>query len=224
MSTITKRALAEALKKMMEKKLLSKITVTDLAEACGINRHTFYYHFRDIYDLVEWIYCSEVERAIMGDDPADSWEERFRRFFTYARENKKFIMSTYASVQKDYLLRFMYTYIVKIISNILDEMAEGITVAPEKRKFITDFYTYAFEGIIFSWVRDGMEQDPEELIKILGAIITRGMRKILFFVFWKPEFNKDTELFSQIEDSGKKLNTVLFLFMEKITQENIMCL
>lgn len=50
------------------------------------------------------------------------------------------------------------------------------------------------------------------------------MRKILFFVFWKPEFNKDTELFSQIEDSGKKLNTVLFLFMEKITQENIMCL
>ena len=152
MSTITKRALAEALKKMMEKKLLSKITVTDLAEACGINRHTFYYHFRDIYDLVEWIYCSEVERAIMGDDPADSWEERFRRFFTYARENKKFIMSTYASV----------------------EMAEGITVAPEKRKFITDFYTYAFEGIIFSWVRDGMEQDPEELIKMLGAIITRG--------------------------------------------------
>ena len=174
MSTITKRALAEALKKMMEKKLLSKITVTDLAEACGINRHTFYYHFRDIYDLVEWIYCSEVERAIMGDDPADSWEERFRRFFTYARENKKFIMSTYASVQKDYLLRFMYTYIVKIISNILDEMAEGITVAPEKRKFITDFYTYAFEGIIFSWVSDGMEQDPEELIKMLGAIITRG--------------------------------------------------
>ena len=45
------------------------------------------------------------------------------------------------------------------------------------------------------------------------------MRKILFFVFWKPEFNKDTELFSQIEDSGKKLNTVLFLFMENNTGE-----
>ena len=53
----------------------------------------------------------------------------------------------------------------------MDEMAEGITVAPEKRKFITDFYPYAFEGIIFSWVRDGMEQDPEELIKMLGACL-----------------------------------------------------
>lgn len=149
MSTITKRALAEALKKMMEKKLLSKITVTDLAEACGINRHTFYYHFRDIYDLVEWIYCSEVERAIMGDDPADSWEERFRRFFTYARENKKFIMSTYASVQKDYLLRFMYTYIVKIISNILDEMAEGITVAPENENLLQIFIPMPLKELFF---------------------------------------------------------------------------
>ena len=174
MPNTTKAALEESLKRLLLKKPLDKITITDITTDCGISRMAFYYHFKDIYDLVEWIYCSEVERAIMGDDPDDSWEERFRRFFTYARENKKFIMSTYASVQKDYFLRFMYTYIVKIISNILDEMAEGITVAPEKRKFITDFYTYAFEGIIFSWVRDGMEQDPEELIKMLGAIITRG--------------------------------------------------
>lgn len=174
MSTMTKRALADALKKMMEKKPLSRITVTDLAEVCEINRHTFYYHFRDIYDLVEWIYRSEVEKAITGDGLPESWEERFRRFFAYAQENKKFIMSTYASVQKEYLLKFMYTYIVKIISHILDEASDGITVAPEKRKFITDFYTYAFEGIIFSWVRDGMEQDPEELIQMMGIIIMRG--------------------------------------------------
>ena len=73
----------------------------------------------------------------------------FGGFFTYARENKKFIMSTYASVQKDYLLRFMYTYIVKIISNILDEMAEGITVAPEKRKFITDFIPMPLKELFF---------------------------------------------------------------------------
>lgn len=53
MSQITKRALASSLKKMMEKKPLSKITVTDLTRECGINRHTFYYHFKDIYDLVQ---------------------------------------------------------------------------------------------------------------------------------------------------------------------------
>ncbi len=70
-----------------------------------------------------------------------------------------------------------------------------------------------------------MEQDPEELIKMLGAINHKeGMRKILFFVFWKPEFNKDTELFSQIEDSGKKTKHCPVFVYGKITQENIMCL
>ena len=53
MSEITKKALAASLKKLLEQKTLDKITVVDLAEDCGVNRQTFYYHFQDIYDLVE---------------------------------------------------------------------------------------------------------------------------------------------------------------------------
>ena len=53
MSQITKRALEASLKKLLTKKPLDKITITDITEDCGINRMTFYYHFKDIYDLVE---------------------------------------------------------------------------------------------------------------------------------------------------------------------------
>ena len=56
MSQITKKAMASSLKKLLETKTLSKITVSDITDDCEINRHTFYYHFQDIYDLVEWIY------------------------------------------------------------------------------------------------------------------------------------------------------------------------
>ena len=58
MSTITKQALEASLKQMMLKKPLDKITIRDITEACGISRMTFYYHFKDIYDLVEWV-CVE---------------------------------------------------------------------------------------------------------------------------------------------------------------------
>ena len=54
MSQMTKRALVASLKELMAEKPLDKITVTDLTEHCGVNRMTFYYHFKDIYDLVEW--------------------------------------------------------------------------------------------------------------------------------------------------------------------------
>ena len=54
MQNITKTALEASLKKLLLKKPLDKITIRDLTEDCGISRMTFYYHFKDIYDLVEW--------------------------------------------------------------------------------------------------------------------------------------------------------------------------
>ena len=53
MSEVTKRALEQSLKNLLSKKPITKITINDIAEDCGINRMTFYYHFKDIYDLVE---------------------------------------------------------------------------------------------------------------------------------------------------------------------------
>ena len=43
MSQVTKRALEQSLKNLLLKKPLTKITINDIAEDCGINRMTFYY-------------------------------------------------------------------------------------------------------------------------------------------------------------------------------------
>ena len=56
MSQVTKRALAASLIKLLSQKPLDKVTVKDIIEDCGVNRQTFYYHFKDIYDLVDWIF------------------------------------------------------------------------------------------------------------------------------------------------------------------------
>lgn len=66
MSQTTKRALAMSLKHIMAKKPLSKITIADITEDCGINRMTFYYHFQDIFDLIDWICQEEGAKAIQG--------------------------------------------------------------------------------------------------------------------------------------------------------------
>ena len=66
-SKLTKRALAASLKKLLAQKPLSKITIADITEDCGMNRMTFYYHFQDIYDLIDWICQEEGERALNGN-------------------------------------------------------------------------------------------------------------------------------------------------------------
>ena len=66
MAQPTKKVIAASLKRLLEQKPLTKITVTDIARDCHISRHTFYYHFRDVYDLMEWICRVEVERLLEG--------------------------------------------------------------------------------------------------------------------------------------------------------------
>ena len=62
----TKQVLEESLKKLMLHKPLDKITIRDLTEDCGISRMAFYYHFKDIYDLVEWACLEDATRALAG--------------------------------------------------------------------------------------------------------------------------------------------------------------
>ena len=72
MSDLTKKALGASLKKILLQKPLEKITITDLTNDCGVNRQTFYYHFHDIYDLIDWIYLAEGEEAIGTQRSYDS--------------------------------------------------------------------------------------------------------------------------------------------------------
>ena len=71
MSQITKRALEQSLKNLLLQKPITKITINDIAEDCGINRMTFYYHFKDIYDLVEWSCEEDARKAIEGNQIAN---------------------------------------------------------------------------------------------------------------------------------------------------------
>lgn len=69
MSNTTKRAIEASLKKLLLVKPLDKITISDIAEDCGINRMTFYYHFKDIYDLIEWSCEEDAAKALGAKKP-----------------------------------------------------------------------------------------------------------------------------------------------------------
>ena len=77
MSQVTKRALAASLTKLLSQKPLDKVTVKDIIEDCGVNRQTFYYHFKDIYDLVDWIFLEMASEFLEGKETYDTWQQGF---------------------------------------------------------------------------------------------------------------------------------------------------
>ena len=100
MAEFTKRALEESLKRMLIKKPVNKITINDITEDCGVNRATFYYHFKDIYDLVEWSCEEDSKRAADGNTTYDTWEQGFLNIFYAIEENKPFILNVYHYVSQ----------------------------------------------------------------------------------------------------------------------------
>ena len=81
MSNTTKQALEASLKKVMLQKPLDKITISDITSDCGISRMAFYYHFKDIYDLVEWSCLEDAKRALQGKKTYDTWQEGILQIF-----------------------------------------------------------------------------------------------------------------------------------------------
>lgn len=65
--------LEASLKKLLLQKPLNKITINDITEDCGVNRMTFYYHFKDIYDLVDWIMVEDAAKALEEKPTFDTW-------------------------------------------------------------------------------------------------------------------------------------------------------
>lgn len=107
MSSITKKALMESLKKLMLQKPLNKITINDLTADCGISRMAFYYHFRDIYDLVEWACLEESTKALQGKKTYETWQEGLLQIFEAVYENKPFIINAYHAVSREQIENYL---------------------------------------------------------------------------------------------------------------------
>ena len=179
MSQITKRALEQSLKNLLQQKPLSKITISDITEDCGISRMTFYYHFKDIYDLVEWACAEDAARALQNKKTYDTWQQGFVQIFRAVRENKVFVMNVYRCVNREQVEKYLVPLTDQLIMGVITERAAGMTVREADQQFIAQVYSYAFVGIMLDWIRDDMRADPEELVNRLAMVIRGGITQAL---------------------------------------------
>lgn len=171
MSQTTKRALEASLKNLLLLKPLDKITINDIAEDCGINRMTFYYHFKDIYDLVEWTCVEDASKALEGKKTYDTWQQGFLQIFEAVLANKPFIMNVYHSVSREQVEIYLYKLVYGLTIGVVNDKSTGMTIRDEDKKFIADFYKYAFVGLMLDWIKNGMKDDPHLIIDRLGSLV-----------------------------------------------------
>lgn len=171
MSQTTKRALEASLKKLLLKKPINKITINDIAEDCGVNRMTFYYHFTDIYDLARWACLEDCAQALANNKTYDTWQQGFLNIFNAVLENKPFIKNVYHALDREQIENYLNTQTHELLMGVIEEQAIGMFISEKDKEFIADFFKYAFNGIMLKWIADDMKEDPKYIVDRVSTLI-----------------------------------------------------
>ena len=157
MASYTKKALAGALKQMMEIKPMDKITIKDLVEICGVNRQTFYYHFEDVYDLLEWIFEEDADANLPKEVVYEHWKQDVALWFKYLSDNSIFVLNVYNSNSRLYMLRYIKGRLKECIRSFAEIVAHGKNIDRQDFEFIVDMYSTMVVGVISQWMDNGMK-------------------------------------------------------------------
>jgi probable dihydroxyacetone kinase regulator len=174
-SLITKNALVFSIKALMDVTPLSKISVQDIANHCGVSRKTFYYHFKDKFDLVNWIYSTEVKANIADCNDYEHWTIGANRTLNYLMMNKSFYINAFNTPGQNSFDEYFYQFCSEIVMNVINNLSADMTISNTDKTFIADFYAHAFLGIAMQWIKHGMKKSPSELVEALQNVIEGSM-------------------------------------------------
>lgn len=171
-SNITKKAMAKAMKELMMTTPFNKISVGKICEQCHMNRKSFYYHFRDKQDLVNWIYQSEFISAVQEHSYETGWDF-LSDTCNYFYENKSF----YRKALKIEGQNSFSDYFFEILKPIVYEYVFDIIKDNDSADFFVPFFTDAFIVSIKRWIMEKNCIEPEKFVKLLRECLFNIAKK-----------------------------------------------
>lgn len=179
MSNLTKNAIKASFLKLLEENPLSKITIKDIVTDCGINRNSFYYHYRDIPSLLEEIMKEETDRIILQYPSIQAFEECSQIAVEFALNHKKAVYHIYHSLSRDIFEQYLWSACRYVVTTYINTAFSQYRIDERDQDIIIGFYECEIFGQVVGWLNDGMKADIVERNRRLCEL-RRGMTEELF--------------------------------------------
>ena len=174
----TKKMIMENLISLLNRIPLNKITVGKLAEECGINRNTIYYHFKDLDDIIDAIFEIRLKKVL--DESEDmSWDDNFIEEMQFALDNKTAIYHIYNSISRKTLSDYLYNKSGQIMRIYIENVDKEIHAKKEDKEIIIKIFQSAITDLVIRWLNSGMDEDIEQKIKRLGFLLKDTVKSSL---------------------------------------------
>ena len=160
-SNSTKSALADAMKKLMVCKSFAKISISDLCEECGLNRKSFYYHFKDKYDLVNWIFYVDFLTNMGGKNFENEWDVLVAVCNIFY-QNKAFYQSALRIEGQNSFKDYFYEMLEPVMAFFVQDLFQV-----QNQKLFVTFFCDAFLTAVLRWFSMESELEPETFVEEL---------------------------------------------------------
>lgn len=177
MTSFTKNAIKTSFLKLLNEKQLSKITVKDIVEDCGINRNSFYYHFNDIPSLLEEILIEQADEFVQSQAKPDSIYECLLSAISFALNNKTAMMHIYNSANKEMFEQYLNRVSQHTVSEYIDAVSVDYNISDEDKGVITMYYKSLLVGFVVDWLGGGMKYDLSIKIRRMCEIFDGSMER-----------------------------------------------
>ena len=177
----TKKMLASSLKKILESKPLSKVTVSEIIADCKVNRKTFYYHFENVYALLNWMLKQEAIEVIKQMNLITDYEEAIFFAMDYIDENEIILKNIYHYMGKDELLQFFHQDFIELSAAVIERAAQKnqINVNGEFKELLSRFYTGAIASLLLERIKSKSPHDREKIVQYISLILNNSLTNIL---------------------------------------------
>lgn len=154
-----REAVKAAFLRLLEERPLREITVKDIVQSCGVNRNTFYYHFRDIPALLEELITDQADRIIAAQGPALSLADCLETAARFALERRQAVLHINQSAHRDLFELCLMDVCRRVVEDYAAAAIGSVPIPPEDRAVIIRFYQCECFGQVMAWLNDGMRYD-----------------------------------------------------------------
>ena len=171
-SDLTKRRIATGMKEMLKDQSFEDISIESLTKYTNISRNTFYYHFKDKYDVINWIFYSDITPIVTKTYTLTNWTEGLIMLCDYMQQNKEFYIKVLHVSGQNSFTESLLDFYKHLVYNLIKSTGGSKLFSEEHINIISDFYAFGLTGIIVNWAKHDMQVDPKPIIKILEGLLS----------------------------------------------------
>ena len=160
----TKQLFADTLQAMMREMPLQKVRVKELCERCGAERQSFYYHFKDKYDLIAWIFLRDYE-ASLSDEGGHYTVEHAAGVLRRMKKRESFYRKAFSDRSQNAISQYVIEYFTELGEQaVIDHLGEEELTA--EARYQIKSHSFACTGHTMEWLSGGSGYTPEEFARL----------------------------------------------------------